>query len=167
MAQSNEVQEKIREAVEKGGIYAEMYIDMHSDSEEGVKNLLVELLARIAKEEGVIFYVGTINKPIQDKDIFSATAVVKILTKSFYHLDKICSRYCPFALEIIEPKEIKLKASDAAFVLLESSNHAYQYSSYILKQTMDPEKYKKYLREIENRKMLGKKLIEEKTEKKE
>lgn len=164
MAEEDVVKEKIRETVAKGGVYAEMYIDTHSDSVEGVQNLLVELLSRIAKEEGVVFYVGKIGEPITQNEIVSATAEVKILTKSLYYLDKVCSRYCPIAIEILEPKELRLTANEASFLLLESGNQAYQYSQYILKQSMGTEKYAKYLKELENRKLLGKKLIEDRSE---
>ncbi|MCX8166355.1 MAG: hypothetical protein N3E37_00690 [Candidatus Micrarchaeota archaeon] len=146
---------------EKNYVYSIIYIDMHGKDEDDVRNLLVELLTRINKEDNVIAYYGKILEPIKENDIVSTTAEVKLITKDLLSLSRICNKYNPFAIEILKPEKYVINANEAALLLLEASNQIYNYSEYIVKNSLDIDKLKKYLQEQENRKLLGKKLLEE------
>ncbi|MEM4367995.1 MAG: hypothetical protein QXJ96_03470 [Candidatus Aenigmatarchaeota archaeon] len=153
-------EELVKKYEEKNYIYSIIYIDMHGNNEDDVKNLLVELLTRINKEDGLIAYFGKILVPIKENEIVSTTAEVKLLTKDLLSLSRICNKYTPFAIEIIRPEKYEINANEIALILLESSNQIYKYSEYIIKNSLDIDKLKKYLQEQENRKLLGKKLLE-------
>ncbi len=167
MELTKEMEEKVQELINKGGIFCTIYLDMHGSSKEDLELLLVEALTRLGKDEGVLFYVGEIKEPLFNNDIYSTTAEIKLMVKNAFFLNRICSRYTPIALEIEQPKEITISATDLAFMLLDTGNMAYQYSQFIIQNAIDKDKLNKYLKELENRKLLGKKLLEEQSEKNE
>lgn len=156
------VEEITEEAIREGGILALLYFDLHANSKEAVKQLLVAALAKLSQEPGVIYAVGEIDEPIESGDLFSSSAEVKILTKDYVSLQTICAQYAPIGIEILKPSEIRLTLGEAQDALLKIGEAAHEYTRLILEKIMGPEDKKRYQQTLAQRAELGKRLLEKK-----
>lgn len=156
------VDEITDEAIREGGILAVIYFDLHANSKDAVKQLLVGSLAKLSKEPGVIYAVGEIDEPIESEGLFSSSAEVKILTKDYISLQTICAQYGPIGVEILQPYEIKLTLGEAQDALLRVAETVQEYAKIILDKIMSPEDKEKYQKALQQRAELGKRLLEKK-----
>ena len=151
----------IAEASRYGAVYAVLHFDAHGKESESVKNSLVDFLSRLTKEKGVLYCKGEIDEVLDDgKGSFSATAEVKILAENVSKMLDVCMRYGPVAIEILEPKEIKLKALDLQDLLLMASAVSKEYASYIVQKVWGPEELEKYKLRVQQQVEQGKKLVD-------
>ena len=146
--------------IEKGGVLAMLYFDMHGPDKAKLEQLLVDLANRLNGEKGVVYSVGTIDRAIQMGDQFSAAAKITILTNSFAVLSRICDSYGPMGIEILKPNEIHLSIPDAQQVLFDHVKMMSDLLREMIEKTMTPEERKKLGKLMEARAELGKDLIQ-------
>ncbi|VVB73678.1 Uncharacterised protein [uncultured archaeon] len=145
--------------IEKGGVLAMLYFDMHGSDKEKLENLLVDLANRLNGEKGVVYSVGEIDRAIQFGDKYSAAAKVTVLTSSFSVLSRICDNFGPIGIEILKPNEIHLSIPDAQQVLFDHVKMMSDLLREMIEKTMTPEERKKLGKLMEARAELGKDLL--------
>jgi hypothetical protein len=168
MAKS-EVDRVTEEKVAKGGILVKMYFDMQSEERDKLQPLLVDLInERLLKEPGVVYCYGAIEEPLKRDKYFITSAAVHVLFDNIKALIWVSFKYAPAGLEVLKPqKEIHLNIWDLQAILLDISQLSTDYSRYILEKVLKPEDMDVINKEMENRKELGKKLMEKSDKEKE
>ena len=151
-----------KETIEKGGVLALLYFDLHGTSKETLTNLSAGLVQKILKEEGVVYALGEIDEPMEREQGFSTSVEVKILVRSFNLMGRVCAQYSPLSLEILRPDDIKLSIDQAHELLMNISTTTFEYKKFIIQRTSKKEDVEKYQKELEAKAKLGKKLLEEK-----
>ena len=71
MAKEKSVDEITSDAIHEGGYLVILYFDLHGNSEEAVKNIMVGFIGKLTKEPGVIYAVGEIDKPQKKEEMDS------------------------------------------------------------------------------------------------
>jgi hypothetical protein len=145
--------------VEKGGILAMLYFDMHGKDKEKLEQLLVDLANRLNDEKGVVYSVGEIDRAMELGDQFSAAAKITILTGSFAVLSRICDSYGPMGIEILKPNEIHLSIPDAQQVLFDHVKMMSDLLREMIEKNMTPEERAKLGKLMAARAELGKDMI--------
>ena len=160
MAKS-EVDAVTHETVQKGGILAKLYFDMQSEKEEDLQPLMADLISnRLLKSQGVVYCYGSIEEPIKVDNVYSADAVVTILTKDLAALVNVVFNYAPAGIELLKPeKEFVIKTAELQSTLLDISQISMSYTQYILSKVLNKEDYDKTLQILKEREALGKKLL--------
>ncbi len=156
------------EKVGKGGVLAKIYFDMQSKNREEIQPALVELInEHLLKERGVVYCYGAVDEPIEQGGVFITNAIVTVLVENFLTLVNIAFNYSPAGVEIIKPdREISFKPSELQSMLLDISQISINYSRYVLEHVLTPEDLTKITAQLENRKVVGKQLMEKKEENK-
>jgi hypothetical protein len=156
------------EKIAAGGMLVKFYFDIQNEDKEKLQPLLVDLInERLLKEPGVIYCYGTIEEPIKKDKYYITSASVNVLFGSIKSLVPIVFKYAPIGVEVLKPqKEIKLNLWDLQAMLMDIAQMSTEYSRYILEKVLSPDDIKMITQEMENRKELGKKLIEKKEESK-
>jgi hypothetical protein len=158
----NEADKLTKNTIAEGGVLALLYFDIHGTSVDVLKNLSAGFVQQLLNEQGVVWVIGEIDEPISQGDLFSTSTEVKILTKSFLDLVKLCAKYSPFSVEILEPNEINLSLDKAHELLLTVSTVAFDYKKYIVERLSKPEDLERYRKSLEHKIELGKRLLEKK-----
>lgn len=153
--------EKIKkETIEKGGVLAKFYFDVHSNQKDILKNLMLDFISNnILKEPGVVYAYGIIDEPIENKGLFSTNAEITILASGIMPLFNIALKYSPFSVEILEPYERKLTASEFQEILLRASETSFQLSQYIYENILTPQQKEEFNKKVINRAELAKKYL--------
>jgi hypothetical protein len=156
--------EKIKkETLEKGGVLAKFYFDVHSNQKEILKNLMLDLISNnILKEEGVVYAYGAIEEPIENNGLFSTSAEVTILSKGFLPLLNLAIKYSPFAIEVLEPYQKNFGAQELQEILLRVSEISSQFAEFVLQKVLSQEEKNELNKKILNRAELIKKFFQEK-----
>jgi len=162
MAEKKSVDQITDEAIKNGGYLINVYFDLHSSSEEAVKSMMVGFLSKLSKEKGVIYAVGEIDKPMEKGEIFSTWAEVKLLAEDFSTLVRIASQYSPIGVEILRPDEVRLQAGEAQNALIDVAQTSQNFTRLIMDKVLSKEEKEKYIKKMQNRNELGKKLLEKK-----
>ena len=158
---SNKSIDEINEqTVKKGGLLAVMYFDIHGNSPEIIQNSMVDMIAKLTHEPGVVYATGSIDEPIEFEGMHSTSAEVKILTKDFNSIVSVCFRYGPIGIDIIKPEELKLSVPQLHEVLLNISQTSQEYSKFVYGKIMSAEDKEKFNKQLINRAELAKKLVE-------
>ena len=165
MAKEKSVDEITSDALREGGYLVNLYFDLHGDSEEGVKNIMVGFIGKLTKEPGVIYAVGEIDQPIEKEGIFSTWAEVKLLASDFPTLVRIAAQYSPIGVEILRPDEIKLPLSEAHNLLGNMSATTAEYKRYILTKVANPEELTQMKENMKRRADMGKEILNKKDRK--
>ncbi len=152
-----------KDTLAKGGVLAVLYFDLHGNTKEVVQNLGTGFVDRMLKEPGVVFALGEIEEPIEEKGIHSTSIEIKLLTTSFLSLMNICALYSPFSLEILKPSEINLSIDNAHELLMSIGSTTMDYKKYIIQNISKPEDVIKYKQTLQNKAEIGRKLLEKKT----
>lgn len=145
--------------IEKGGILTMLYFDVHGPEKDKLEQLLVDLVNRLNNEKGVIYTVGSIERPIAMGDKFSAAAKITVLTKDFSTLSRICDTYGPMGIEILKPNEIRLSIPDAQTMLFDHVKIMSDLLREMIERTMTPAEKKNLAKLLEARAEVGKDLI--------
>lgn len=159
-----DVEKLTRDTLNKGGILAMLYFDLHGSSKEVLQELASGFVQKLLAEPGVIYALGEIDEPIQAKDekFFSTSVEVKILTTGFFHLFRICTAYSPFSLEILKPDAVKLTIDQAHEVLMDGAMTTFEYKKHIIEKMSNKEQLSAYKKTIEQKIALGKRLSDKK-----
>jgi hypothetical protein len=161
---NNDAKKKLEQltdkTIEEGGILSILYFDVIGKEKEKIEQLLVDLVAKLNGENGVVYSIGDIQRAIPlDTGEFSAAAKVTILTKDFHTLSRICDNYGPIGLEILKPSEIRIKTPEAQAILLDHVAMISNLLREIVERTMTPEERKKLAKILEAKAERGKELM--------
>ena len=148
----------------QGGIQALFYFDVHGPSPEEVKNIMIGVCARLAKEPGVVYALGEIEPTIESQGLHSTSAEVKLLAKDYETLTRLSATYSPIAIELLKPSEVKLSLYSAQSSLLIVSQMSHSYTKMIMEKVLKPEERDEYIKKIGQREILGKRLLEKSRE---
>lgn len=148
----------MKKATEKGAVLCLMYFDAHGKDKSAVENSLIDFVARLSKEKGLIYCKGEIlpalEKTNEKTKEYSTSVEVRVLSTSFDALNRISLKYAPISLEILSPDKITIDASDAINLLMDSSLTTQSFVAHILEKTMTEEELRghqeKLKRKIEN-----------------
>lgn len=154
------------EKIAKGGILVKFYFDMQSEDKDKLQPLLVDLInERLMKEPGIVYCYGAIEEPIKRDKYFITSAAVHCLFASIKNLMLIVFKYAPIGVEIIKPqKDIHVNVWELQSAILDIAQFSTDYSRYILEKVLGPEDLAVIVKDMENRKEMGKRLIEKKKE---
>ena len=130
----------IDKAVKKGAIYALYHFDAHGNNEEAVRDSLVEFIARLSKEPGVLYAKGEIEKTVEGEEMYSCCSETKILAEDLSALLRVALKFGPMAVEILKPHKREFDATEMQAVLLDASMTAQEYSKFVLSEKVAPEK---------------------------
>jgi len=127
-----DVQKTTKETIEKGGILALLYFDIHAKTKETVQEIGTGFVEELLKKDGVVYALGEIDEPILDKDIYSTSVEIKILVRTFSQLIALCAVNSPFAVEILKPDKISLEVGEAQEILTSVAATTADYKKYIV-----------------------------------
>jgi hypothetical protein len=164
----NDVDRVTEEKVSKGGVLVKLYFDMQHKEKDKLQPLLVDLInERLMKERGVVYCVGAIEEPLENKGIYITSATVTMLFENFMNLVNIAFNYAPAGIEILKPTyEMTFKTHELQAMLMDLSQISMDYSKYVMEKVMKPEDLETMKKQIENRVELGKRLLEKREEEK-
>jgi len=154
-----DVKRVTEEALSKGGILFNMYFDAHAPDEEGVKNRLTELFAKITKEDGVVYAIGEIEPPLkeefQGKEMFTTSGSIKVLTKDARNAVRIAMAYGPVHCEVLEPEKRVITFAELGEIMNDASLISYSLSQFIIQNTLKGEALDMFMHNIKYREQLG------------
>lgn len=162
MQKEKSVDEITEEAIKHGGCLAIIYFDLHANSKEAVKEIMVGFIGKLTKEEGVIYALGEIDEPLEKDGLFSTWAEVKLLASNFRTLVKIAIQYSPIGFDILRPHELKLSLGEAQAALLDVSQASHEFTKVIMERVLSEEEKKEYANKLAKRIELGRMLINKK-----
>ena len=157
-----DIEKLTKDTINKGGVLATVYFDLHSDSSDKLRNLATGFVDSILKQEGVITSYGEIEEPIEQNGTFTTTIEVKILVKDFLSLLNVCSVFNPLTVEILKPNEINMSLDKAHELLMNASSNWFNIKKYITERVSSKEDIAGFKKYLENRTEIGKKLLEKK-----
>ncbi len=152
------------EVLKNGGFYVRFYFDMHAGDAPSLQNIMVGFVSRLTNEQGVRFAVGEVDEPIAHEGMFSTTARVSLLVNDFPTLARITISYAPIGIEIEEPGETRLPASDLQAGLIGISGAAQELTHHILTKTMTATEKLQFEHQMGQRAELGKRLMDQQKE---
>jgi hypothetical protein len=158
----SEVDKVTEKAVNEGGILALLYFDIHGSDKDTLVQLATGFVQKVLKEKGVIFAKGEIDEPMESEGLFSTSLELKVLTKDVVSMAEICSNFCPFSLEVLEPQDFRMPVADMQDLLMFISSNSHDYKKYILQKVSPKEQQEAYKRNLRNRTEIGKRLLEKK-----
>ena len=139
------------ETINKGGVLAIFYFDLHATSTDMLQQLGAGFIQKLLSEPGVVTALGEIDEPIEaeakegiDRKMLSTAIEVKILVKSFADIARICAVYSPFSIEILRPSEIKLPLDKAHELLTNISTTTFGYKKHIVERLSTKEELENY-----------------------
>jgi hypothetical protein len=157
----NEMEQVTERTLNKGGILAELYFDMHSAKQEELQPIMTDLVNNgILKSPGVVYCYGSVDEPVFDKDMYSTSAKLTVLFQNFDSMVNVVFSYAPFGIDIKKPeRDYPMKISDLQASLLSISQASITYSEYILNKILSPEEREKIQSNLKLREEAGKQLM--------
>lgn len=152
-----------RETIRKGGILSLLYFDIHAKTKEQVIDLATGFVNTIIERPGVAFARGEIEQPEENvaTKSYSTSVQIKTLNKNLISLIGICMDYSPFAIEILEPSDIRLEASDIQEIASALSSAATEYKKYVLQKLASPQEKFAIEADLQKRAEMGRRLLKE------
>jgi len=157
------LEELFEDASKKGAIVSIIHFDAFAKDEAQAKNLLVNHIAMLSKENGVLYCEGNIDGEVikTEENQFSAIAEATVVAERFQALFLIAIKYAPIAIEVLKPSKIELTMEDAQNILLDASQASQQFASYFLAKSMTKEEQENYKKEMQKRSETGKNILEQ------
>jgi len=151
-----------KEAVGYGAVLGIFHFDAHGKEANVVRDSLLDFVARLAKEEGVLYCKGEIDEVVgSESEGFSSNAEVKLLTDGLSTTLRLAMRYGPVAIEILEPSEVKLNVQEMQDLLLSASEISKQYAAFVVEKVWGKEELEKYKERVSKQLGEARKLREE------
>jgi len=160
MAEKKSFRDIKDEVVRNGGFHVNFYFDLHGNSKDALKDIMVGFVGKLTKEQGVRFGVGEIDEPLDHQDLYSTTAKVTMLIENLPALMRLCLSYGPIGIEIEEPLESKLSAGEIQSICLQASGTAQEFTNLVLTKGMTPDEKAEYAKKMGQRVLLGRRLSE-------
>jgi hypothetical protein len=162
MAKEKSVDEITEDAIKEGGYLAIIYFDLHATTSDAVQNLMVGFIGKLTKEQGVIYAVGEIDRPIEKDGFFSTWAEVKLLARDFPTLVRVSAQYSPIGIEILQPDSVKMTMGEAQSTLLDIAQTSQNFTRLIMEKMLSNDEKAEYGKKMLHRTELGKRLMEKK-----
>lgn len=93
---------------EKQKITCRLIIEILGKPEQHVVDTLRALLKKLKEEKGVKITKGTVHKPKQEGNFFSAFSEIEAELDDIALLSNICFNYMPSSIEIISPEKLDM-----------------------------------------------------------
>jgi len=113
-----------KELLEKGWIKAEMWFDVMAVTRETTEKALKEHIEKLKKQEGVELLETAYEEVLPAKDLpkgisqaFTQAAKVVLLARDVETLLYVTIFFAPSAVEVLEPKELKVTANTLQVVM--------------------------------------------------
>ena len=161
MAKSD-VDRVTEEKVARGGVLVKFYFDMQHKDKEQLQPLMTDLINnRLMKEKGVVYCYGAIEEPLQQKDVYTTSAMVTVLFENFMSIINIAFNYAPAGIEIIKPtKDMSFRIGELQNMLMDMSQLSAAYSRFILERVLKPDEIDAMNKSLMNRAEIGKRFLE-------
>ncbi|MCD6381591.1 MAG: hypothetical protein J7L43_01260 [Candidatus Aenigmarchaeota archaeon] len=111
--------EEAQEKIENGWIHVWFIFEVMAVTKEAAEEAIKKHIERLDHVKNVKIYEVTYhdavkvdNPPANVKEAWSQVSEVKLVVKSLFDLVNITILYAPSAIEIIEPKEYKIKIDE-------------------------------------------------------
>lgn len=153
------------EAINKKGLLAKLYFDMHSEKAEDLQPIMTDLIKeRLLKAPGVLYCFGSIEEPLKGKDgEYSTSAEVTMLFNDIGSMIHVVFNFAPVGLEIMRPQgQMVIPISDLQTVMLSLADISVSYSDYILNRVLTPEEREKLKKDMQSRSEVGRRMLEKK-----
>ena len=150
----------VEKATSRGAVLSVVHFDAHGKDAEAVKNSLVELVAKLSKEKGMIYCRGQVEEALESENLYSSCAEVKVLVGGFNDLVNVALKYGPIAVEIVKPNKITLPLDEAQNIIVDASKISQEYAKFILEKTLSGEELQRFQKQLVARAEFGKKLLE-------
>ncbi len=151
-----ELGELFEKAARQGAVLALLHFDAHGPDKKQVEDTLVDFVARLTKERGVLYCKGAVEEAIESEKLYSSCTEVKVLAETYEDLLNIALRYGPIAVEILEPrKEVRLSIEEAQGCLLDASQVAQDYTNYVMEKLMEKGDFEKFQEHLKRRAEFG------------
>ncbi|MFA5246800.1 MAG: hypothetical protein WC408_02825 [Candidatus Micrarchaeia archaeon] len=144
-----------KNAVEKGAIDADIHFDAHGTKKDAVENSLIDMIARLSKEQGVLYCKGEIEQAIENNDLYSCSAEIHILVYNYNTLINLGVKYAPIAVEIRAPKKIVLELEEAQSCVLDVGQASQDFAKMFFEKVMNPADFAKFNEQVTARAKLG------------
>ncbi len=156
-----ELRQLITEACNRGAIRAKLFIDAHGPEKKVTEDVLINLVAQMTKEKGVLYCKGEIENSMEANGMYSSFSTVELVTLNFPSLVKIALRYAPSGVEILEPSnKLSIPIKEGQDVLLDVSQSSQLYSKFILESSMTEEQKADFAERLRRKAEYGAKLRE-------
>lgn len=116
---SQEIMEDVQERISEGWINVWFAFEVMAVTKEATENALKNHVERLGKVKNVKVYEVTYHDvtkvetpPKNVKEAWSQIVEVKLIVKSLFDLINVIILYAPSAIEILEPKELKVKIDE-------------------------------------------------------
>ncbi len=109
----------------------------------------------VGKEEIV---PGAAGKPLAKE--YSTFTEVKVLFSSLSRAVSLCLKYAPVGIEVLEPKELKLKTEEIQNLMLDASSMSQQYTNFYMQKLLKGEEFEEFQRHLKERAERGKAYLE-------
>ena len=132
-----EFKQLVSEACERGAVHAKLFLDAHGPEKKATEDVLIELISQMSKEKNVLFCKGEIERSVELNKLYSAFAMIEVITADFNTLVKLSLSYAPAGVEILEPAKMVVSMKEAQDIILDASQNSQMYSRYILENSMN------------------------------
>ena len=149
------LRDMFRQAVERGAIESILHFDAHGTKKDAVENAMIDMISRMNGERGVLYCKGEIDQAIENNDLYSCAAEVKLLTANYNALVNLGIKYAPIAVEIRAPAQVKLTAEEAQINILDIAQASQDFAKVFFEKIMNTEDFVKFNEQMENRAKLG------------
>jgi hypothetical protein len=159
------LKDMFRQAIERGAIEAILHFDAHGTKKEAVENAMIDMVARMNNEPGVLYCSGEIDQAIENLDLYSCAAETRILAKNYNTLINLGIKYAPIAAEIRAPAKLVLTQEEAQSCILDVGQASQDFAKMFFEKIMKPEDLKQFNEQMAARTKLGE-MLRNKAEKK-
>ncbi len=155
--------EKIKQYVKQGGIFAELYFDFHLIKNIDKDKLIdvatgfsTDLINSLVDKEWIYFGVAEIEPPIEDENGISTYAKLTILFRNFRTMLLTIAEFNPVGIEILAPETVELDVGSLQEALNDLSKLIYETKFNMLTK----EKQRELLKAYKLRESIGKRVRE-------
>lgn len=152
--------EKTARVIGQGGVFALLYFDLHADKKDTLQEFGAALVQKLLGIEGVVYAIGEIDEPVENKNLFSTSVEVKILVQNFSVLAGICGDFCPFSIEVLRPEKITITLDQAHTLLMNVSVNNYELKKTMLEKVYTKDDLEKFKKILEARLQIGKTILQ-------
>ncbi|MEM5785191.1 MAG: hypothetical protein QW469_01475 [Candidatus Aenigmatarchaeota archaeon] len=129
-------EEELKEKIKEGWIKLNIFFEVLAINKETAENSLNSLFEKFEKEQGVKIYskkFGESSKVLNPmkgiNEAWSSTLEITCIVKNFETAINLIIVYGPSAIEIIEPKELKININAAQTVLNSVAGIMHQFAA--------------------------------------
>ena len=107
---------EIMEAVEEGGVHFTAIFEMVGKPKEHVEKAFNDYIDSLKKDSSFTIVesdVAEVSEVEESDSLFSTFCEMEVVSRSFSQVYDFCFKYMPASIEIIDPSDLDISASDA------------------------------------------------------